>query len=399
LRTRAAPLASAAAGLASNSAGWLLISLAVACHEGGHFYAALWQRMLIQEYAIGFGPRVLSRTGARTNITYSLRALPLGGFVSFPSSRSNAGEEEGQEKDGKSGDGDDADVQQENAVRVDPEDPNLLENRPVPQQVLVALGGILANMVVAYAACVGAVLGGLPDPVLGQGVKIESVDARGPAQLAGLAEGDVITSVNGNGIAGGDLKSFVDGIATNPDKEVRLDVQKADAGGADVQVRVTPNGEGRISVKVQPNVLEMRKKEAENAADAVLLANTQFTKIIREIVDGYLGLLHGAKAELAGPLSMAQMGGKTVSTGDPSDTFLFFAALNLNLAAANAVPIPGLDGARVASLLLLSLLGRKELSAKEQQAVDVATEVSGFLLVILVFNVLLSDIGRVLPFH
>eukprot|EP00466_Bigelowiella_natans_P002203 jgi/Bigna1/82509/fgenesh1_pg.93_\ len=94
---------------------------------------------------------------------------------------------------------------------------------------------------------------------------------------------------------------------------------------------------------------------------------------------------------------MAQMGSNTVSTGDVAETFLFFAALNLNLAAANALPIPGLDGARVVSLLALALYGKREIPEKAQQTIEIVTEISGLLLVILVANVLFADIGRVVP--
>lgn len=70
---------------------WLLllavILVLVAVHEGGHFLAAKLLGVAVEEFAIGFGPVLFSRKRGETR--YSLRALPIGGFVRL------AGEEGG----------------------------------------------------------------------------------------------------------------------------------------------------------------------------------------------------------------------------------------------------------------------------------------------------------------
>ena len=71
-------------------------------HEMGHFLAAILQGIYVDGFSIGFGPSIIQKR--YKNITYSLRAFPLGGFVSFPDEELN---------------------------NIDPKDPNLLKNRPV----------------------------------------------------------------------------------------------------------------------------------------------------------------------------------------------------------------------------------------------------------------------------
>ena len=68
-------------------------------HEMGHFLAAILQGIYVDGFSIGFGPSIIQKR--YKNITYSLRAFPLGGFVSFPDEEIN---------------------------NIDPKDPNLLKN-------------------------------------------------------------------------------------------------------------------------------------------------------------------------------------------------------------------------------------------------------------------------------
>ncbi|GAB5368859.1 hypothetical protein AAMO2058_001355800 [Amorphochlora amoebiformis] len=375
-------IAASVVDTASSSAGWLLISLAVACHEGGHFLAALWQQMLIKEYSIGFGPRIFSNTlEGHNNITYSIRALPFGGYVSFPSPRfppqsedsdENANLEPAAVEDIRFGIEQDRHISSleverdqdlpegEGAPTFDPDNPNLLENRPVGQQFLVAIGGIVANIMVAYMACVGAAFSGIPDPVYGKGVLIEQVDQGGRADKAGLKGGDIILGVGNQELGGDGVGDFVSLMSSNADQKLKLTVQREGLDHTKT-LTVTPNSGGKILVRVKPNVAEMRRKKATEWKGIGRLAWSEMSRLTNDIVTGYASIFKdGAKPDLAGPIAMAQIGGSTVRTGDVSEDFLFFAALNLNLAAANALPIPGLDGAKMLSLLALALFGQPQ---------------------------------------
>lgn len=61
--------------------GLLMLTLLVLVHEGGHFFVGKSCGIRIDEFAVGFGPKLLSRE--KDGIRYSVRALPLGGFVQF----------------------------------------------------------------------------------------------------------------------------------------------------------------------------------------------------------------------------------------------------------------------------------------------------------------------------
>ena len=79
-----------------------VLGLLIFFHEAGHFLAAVLQKIKVSGFSIGFGPALLKKE--INGITYSLRSLPLGGFVSFPDEETDS--------------------------LVQPNDPDLLKNRP-----------------------------------------------------------------------------------------------------------------------------------------------------------------------------------------------------------------------------------------------------------------------------
>ena len=99
-------------------------------------------------------------------MTYALRLLPLGGFVAFP------------------------DDDEESTIPAD--DPDLLRNRPIPQQALVVAAGVLANLalalVVLFAQAAFVGVPAAPDP----GVLVVQVQPGGAAARSGLRAGDQI---------------------------------------------------------------------------------------------------------------------------------------------------------------------------------------------------------------
>ena len=143
-----------------------ILALLIVVHEAGHFLAATWQGIKVSGFSVGFGPALLSRQ--RRGVTYALRAIPLGGYVSFPDDDEDSG--------------------------VAPDDPDLLRNRPLPQRALVIAAGVLANLLLAYAVLLSqSVVLGIPDGFSARaGVLVSGVQGGQAAAVAGLQPGDQI---------------------------------------------------------------------------------------------------------------------------------------------------------------------------------------------------------------
>ena len=167
-----------------------VLAFLIVVHEAGHFFAATLQGIRVNGFSIGFGPALLKRQ--RRGVTYAIRLLPLGGFVSFP------------------------DDDEDSAIPAD--DPDLMRNRPISQRALVISAGVLANLLLALVVLFGqTALVGLPaepDP----GVLIIDVQKGGAADLAGLRPGDKILAIGGEQLGTGQagVQAMVEDIKAAP---------------------------------------------------------------------------------------------------------------------------------------------------------------------------------------
>jgi regulator of sigma E protease len=141
----------------------ILVLLAVVLvHEGGHFLVGKLCGVRVDEFSVGFGPRIASKRFGET--TYSLRIIPAGGFVRMAGMLGLEGE---------------ADAGERNFYRAS-----------IPKRMATILAGIVANMI--FAGLLFTILLTLPN-----GSHIQPGAA---AQLAGMHDGDVIVSVDGRPI-------------------------------------------------------------------------------------------------------------------------------------------------------------------------------------------------------
>ncbi|MEO0868260.1 MAG: site-2 protease family protein, partial [Cyanobacteria bacterium J06642_11] len=183
-----------------------VIALLIFVHELGHFLAARLQGIHVNRFSIGFGPILWKYQGSTTE--YALRALPLGGFVGFPME-----------------DDDDSDVS------FAPDDPDLLQNRPVMDRAIVMSAGVIANLLFAYLVfviqftTVGVPKDFVPEP----GVLIPQVmSSTSPAAQAGIRAGDIILSVDERPLNEGkeNVDLLIDAIRQSPNEPVDLLVQR-----------------------------------------------------------------------------------------------------------------------------------------------------------------------------
>lgn len=163
---------------------FLLFGAAIFVHEFGHFWVALKRGLKVEEFAIGFGPIIWSKT--HEGILYSIRAIPAGGFVKLPqmlTSEAIEGKPEGQ-----------ADEDSENSEGEPPEPVEELPPVSPLSKILVAFAGPLMNVIFAILIAVFIWLVGIPKPI--NEPVVGYVGEQSEEFSIGARPGDRITNVN-----------------------------------------------------------------------------------------------------------------------------------------------------------------------------------------------------------
>jgi len=314
-----------------------VIALLVAVHEAGHFLAARWQGIHVNRFAIGFGPILWRYQGPRTE--YSLRAIPLGGFVGFPD--------------------DDPDS------LIPANDPNLLKNRPILDRAIVISAGVIANLVFAYLVFVAQFTTvGIPETFNPQpGILVPQVMAEtSPAAKAGIRPGDVLTQVNGQPLGATEttIPEFIQVIQANPNRPVQLTLQR---GSRTLQVAVTPtagaDGTAVIGVQLQRNG-DFGYRRPRHPFEVFSLAAQEFQDMLIRTVQGFSQLVTNFSemaSQVAGPVKIVEQGAD-LAQSSLAMLFPFTAIISINLAIINILPLPALDGGQLAFLLVEALRGK-----------------------------------------
>ena len=335
-------------------------------HEMGHFLAAILQGIYVDGFSIGFGPAIIQKK--YKNITYSFRAFPLGGFVSFPD---------------------------EEQTNIEPNDPNLLKNRPIIQRIIVISAGVFANLILAYTILiinVGTI--GIPyDP--DPGILVLATQPEKAAFRAGLEAGDIIIKLEGNSLGVGDLavSSLVKEIQSSSEKSISLEINR---DGFSKELNLTPQnieGKGTIGAQLQPNIRKETKK-TKNLYELLQYTNNEFSSLLIKTIQGYKGLITNFSStaqQLSGPVKIVEIGAQLSEQGG-TGILIFAALISINLAVLNSLPLPLLDGGQLVFTLVEGLRG-KPVPIKVQIAV---TQSSFFLLVGLSIILIIRDTSQLL---
>ncbi len=299
-----------------------VFGILVTVHEFGHFITAKLTGMKVEEFSIGFGPKIYQQQEGET--LYSLRMLPLGGYNKI--------------------------------AGMDPEDPEDMErgfnSKPVTSRMLVILAGSLMNFILPVLIFFGIFLAygmEVPQntPVLGQIVEGY------PAAQSGLKEGDRVLSINGQPVSQWtDIRTRLADAGTKPVPfEIQRDKEK-------LSVTVTPvlNPEtGKPFIGVVSSLKKMQLTPWQAAVSSV----TATKNIIKNMYASLYHMVTGkTKAELSGPVGVAKMAGQVAHKG--FDMLLQFTAmLSLNLAIINLLPLPALDGGHFLILLIEAITGHR----------------------------------------
>ncbi len=336
----------------------IVIVVLVLAHEFGHFITAKASRVRVEEFGLGFPPRLLSVRWGETR--YSLNAIPLGGFVKM------AGEE-------------------------DPKVLRSLANKSIGIRLLVLSAGSVMNLLLPILLFSIAFM--IPQPMqIGQ-VMIEEVDPDSPAARAGIESGDTVLSVNGKAVNNlGDLHRY---IQLNLGKKITILVKHSDSTTENVQVIPRwkpPEGRGAIGIVVttaNPIIVS----QSEPFWRAIPQGASACIETFILFKNGIISMIIGTTpVAVTGPVGIAQMTGEVAKAG--INPLLEFAAfLSINLAIINLFPLPALDGGRIAFVLLEWVRRGKRISPKIEGLIHAI----GFALLMAAFlAITYQDITRIM---
>lgn len=320
----------------------LILSAIIIVHELGHLIAAKRFGVYCKEFSIGMGPIVWQRTKGET--AWSIRALPIGGFVAMAG---EDGEEEGEELS----------IPYERTI-------NGIKRW---KQIVVMAAGAFMNVMLAWIIFIGitAYQGAVSIP--GEPI-IATVTEGKPADKAGIKPGDKIVSIqSGDTIEKPSNWTDVSSFLLYHEGEVALTLERNDTL---VNVKLKPyldekTGQPLIGVVQDPNsytykeinLLEAIPYGTEKMLDSVSMIFESLGKIVQGI---------GLK-NLSGPIGIFQVTSEVTSDGLLSSLSLV-GLLSVNVGIFNLLPIPILDGGRIFILLIEALIG-KRLSERVQNSI------------------------------
>lgn len=371
-----------------------VFGLLVFVHEFGHFIAAKWAGIRVEEFGLGFPPAVVGfrrrekggwevlwfgRGRANTSsgdvavqtpfgtsggvsqpspaahhTIYSLNLLPIGGFVRMPGENGDAHDEEGNY------------------------DPGSFAAKSAGKRIIVLVAGVLMNFLLAIVLFSIAYTAGEPvaPSVIG------TVEIGSPADLAGLRTSDRVLSVNGQPVQTfDDLVKHVNAVIADESKNthvanvpVKLSVRRAGVPNAldiTVNARVNPpDGKGHMGVgqSQEVNFVSAPLWQAPFKGFVHTFDVThQFLDSIGQMITGR------TEVRLAGPVGIVQITGevaqRTVDLGWWPILSLT-SILSLNLAIVNILPFPALDGGRILLVLIELLRGGKRLKPEREGLIN-----------------------------
>jgi len=417
-----------------------LFGAAIFIHEFGHFWVARKLGMKVEEFAVGFGPKI--RSWKRDGIEYSLRWIPAGGFVKLPQMITSEA------------------LEGQSTEKVPP--------APPWQKVLVAFAGPFMNVVFAFAIATVIYFVGLP--ILVNPSVIGAVDPNSPEGKLGITEGDRIVMVNGHAVESwqdvgfetvtaqtnvfpvviersGERKSYNLTAKANPAGGKWLDLDPRDhpvvgavESGKPAAMAGLMGGDKILSVNGIPapsreRMIEIISKSEGKPCEIVfnrgnekksVTVTPQYDPInkrarigivfsegvyevkrpgplpwvqIRDVTEKTFGvisaLIHtkqtGVKAsDLSGPLGILSILAVYVNL-DYRLALSFLVLLNINLAIINILPIPVLDGGHI----LMSIIEKIRRRPLDIRFIEYVTTGFAVLLISFMLYVSFFDIKRI----
>jgi regulator of sigma E protease len=309
---------------------FVVIGPLILIHEFGHFIIAKWHGIQVEEFGIGYPPRLFTlfeRGGTR----YTINAIPLGGFVR-PKGEDDPGVEGG------------------------------LAAAPKRARLAVLSAGAAANLLAAYVLLVATFMLGWP--VEEPGARVELVEPGSPAAEAGLQPGDIVLYADDTYIATRDV--LIGYIYSHTGQPVALQVER---GGQRIDATITPRrnppeGQGPTGIQVG-SMIKFRQHtlfEAMGGASGEMWTSFRFLfiELPALVIRGLIPLSIVRPVSVVG---ISQLGGQAIEESIQINQWWpilrLTSYISMALGLTNLLPLPALDGGRIMFVLLEAIRGRR----------------------------------------
>jgi len=348
-------------------------------HEFGHFIIAKKFGVKVEEFGIGYPPRIFGKRFGET--LYSVNLIPFGAFVRIY----------GEERD------------------ID--DYKSFSNLAIWKRISIVLGGVIAFWLASAVIFSAAFLVGADLPIGDQDVagitdarlKITSIALDSPAETSGLRPGDTIISVKNqlSEIKVDKIIDFQNFIQNNKGSEIILTLNR---DGHNIDFTLTPrlsypSDQGSLGIRLERIANIIKKYPLYQAPLQGIIYTGKITlEAVRGIYSFFTGIFQGQGlpkgAELAGPLGITVYLARAVDYG--LGFFLYFiGSVSVLVALFNLFPIPALDGGKLL-FLIIEKIKKRPIPQKIEQRITIIFFI--LLIMMSIFVTIRFDIPRVVDF-
>ncbi|EKE14400.1 MAG: hypothetical protein ACD_12C00525G0003 [uncultured bacterium] len=360
---------------------FVLLSILVLVHEIGHFLAAKKIGVKVEEFGLGYPPRLLGKKIGET--IYSLNLLPFGGFVKLfgengpPSSKTSTGKE-------------------------------AFYSRNKLERAIILIAGVFMNFVLGVVVISIIFTNGVLIP--SEKVYVQQVLKDSPAFLAGIKENDQIISLNGKAIK--NPQDLIEQTKQGAGKKVLLVIKRCTLERIDNVPTGKENNCSTLEASLVPRTNVSPKEGPMGVAisnlivkkyplwQAPIFGTKEAFRMSYLIAEGVLKIFGqlifkaNLPSDVAGPIGIYQITNEAVKFG-PIAILQLLGLLSLNLAVVNILPIPALDGGRLAMIFLEAIVGKKKLERYDNLVSSIGFATIVGLIVLITFN----DLNRIFKFQ
>ncbi|HAQ63943.1 MAG TPA: hypothetical protein DCR23_05725 [Ruminococcaceae bacterium] len=344
----------------------LFFGVIIIIHEFGHFICAKLFDVKVNEFSIGMGPAIFKKQKGETQ--YSLRALPIGGYVSM----------EGEDEES--------------------EDERAFNKKKVWQRIIIVVAG--ATMYLILGLVIMAITLSTSTDLIGTNTIKEFYPTAVSNQQGGLKEGDKFLKIDGHAVWSERDLSFLMSRSDNGvfNFTVERDGENVELNNVAFKTENVEYNGKTVTMITYDFVIVGEKPTFKNV---FVNSFTQSASIVRtvwlslfDVVTGRYGM-----SELAGPVGTVDIIADVAQSAAEEHNFeqlLFIMALiTINIGVANLLPLPALDGGRLL-FLIIEGIRRKPVNRKYEGYIHAAG--LALLLLLMVF-VTYNDIVRIIHTH